>query len=795
MVDFRVPPVWAAMGKMAGRPVPHPLICHMIDTAVVARLCTRLVLGPGLLADVRAAFAPLGDADGWIAFLCGLHDLGKYSPGFQALAVDTAEQRLGDVAAGDLLFVAPSRGVRRVDTPHGLVTALHVRPMLESWGADPVVAEEIAAALGGHHGFFPSSGAVRQARLEKNNHGMEKWRVWRDGLAEVLAGVLRLPGPASVPWRRVCLDTSAAVALAALTTVSDWIASDESVFASPTATGDLDEYVRAAKAQAGVAVAALGLGGWEVPGDAGFTSLFPGEVPRPVQVVAEQVMAGRAGPMLTVVEAPTGEGKSKAALQVSAGLVRELGLAGMYVGMPTQAMSNQVYAEVQGLVARHGGGPEVRLIHSGARTHLTDRGLVPTDVGPDSGDSDAAAQEWFIRKRSLLTDVGVGTVDQIVKAVIRSGHFFVRLVALSNKVVVVDEVHSYELYQSTLLDRLLMWLGRLSVSVVLLSATLPAPRREKLVSAWRSGLLQCRPHDFEPLPSSEVYPRVTVADREGVAVAGAGVSPLNADRRVRIEHLGDDEIVEWVLGRVRDGGCVAVVHNLRRRVEATFRALEQRIQALPPERRPQVVVLTGVLPEGERRRRESWLREAYGPGGTRPCAVVIGTQVLEHGLDLDYDAMVSDLAPVDLLIQRVGRVHRHERGGERGEIVLGIAGVEDGPPGSAGPVFPRYLNLVYAPIILLRTWALLRERRVIRCPDDVPALTDAVYGAPDAVACPQGWEVAWRRGEEDGRRRTERQEHDARVVYLPAPHVTTGLQKLSEQPKSSRRTRNGRPSR
>lgn len=792
MVDLRVPPVWAAMGKMAGRSVPHPLICHMIDTAAVAQACAPLVLGPALLADVRAFLAPLGDVEGWFAFLCGLHDLGKYSPGFQALSVEIATSRLGAIAADDLRFVAPASAVRRTDTPHGLVTALHVRPMLESWGADPAVAEEIAAALGGHHGFFPSSGSVRQARREKNNHGMEKWHGWRDGLVDALAGALRLPEPASVPWQLIRPDTGAILALAALTTVSDWIASDGAMFPSPIDADDLDEYTRVSCRQARLAVGRLGLGGWDVPTDTGFADLFPGVTPRPVQVVVEQIVSGQAGPTMTVLEAPTGEGKSKAALQVSAALVREQGLAGMYVGMPTQAMSNQVFAEVQELVARHDGGSAVRLIHSGARAYLAERGLVPTDLGPDSEDSDEAAQEWFVRKKSLLTDIGVGTIDQIMKAVIRSGHFFVRLVALSNKVIVVDEVHSYDLYQSTLLDRLLMWLGRLGVSVVLLSATLPTARREQLVLAWRAGLLRCRPSEVDPLPKSEAYPRVTVADRGGVAIAGAGVSAVNADRCVRLEQIGDDDLVDWVLERVRDGGCVAVVHNLRRRVETTFTSLQERLQALPTECRPRLVVLTGELPERERRERETWLREAFGPGGTRPRAVVIGTQVLEHGLDLDYDAMVSDMAPVDLLIQRVGRVHRHERGGKHGDIVLGIAGVVDSP---AGPVFPRYLHLVYAPIILLRTWALLSERSVICCPEDVPALIDAVYGAPEAVTCPQGWESVWRAAQEDGRRRIEREKRDARVVYLPAPHATTGLQKLSELPKSSRRTRNGRPSR
>ena len=125
--------MWGAWGKASGVRLPHPLVCHIVDTAAVAELLMPVLLGPGCLAELRGAFSVLGDADGWIALLCGVHDLGKYTPGFQALRADVAVERL-PMAAADVSYVERPKGVGKVDTPHGTVTALHVREMLRRWG-------------------------------------------------------------------------------------------------------------------------------------------------------------------------------------------------------------------------------------------------------------------------------------------------------------------------------------------------------------------------------------------------------------------------------------------------------------------------------------------------------------------------------------------------------------------------------------------------------------------------------------------------------------------------------------
>lgn len=781
--------MWGAWGKASGTRLPHPLVCHIVDTAAVAELLMPVLLGPTCLAELRGAFAVLDDPDGWIALMCGLHDLGKYAPGFQALRADVAVERL-TTAAADVSYVERPKGVSKVDTPHGTVTALHMREMLHRWGMQMPAAVTIATALGGHHGYFPAVDQVEQAKRETNDHGGARWAAWRDRMVLDVARALGLPEPNSLPWGEVRIGAEAAVALAALTSVSDWIASDTSNYTSPQGPFELVDYVAQAREHARRAGTKTGLQAWGAPADTSFGALFPHltEI-RPVQRTAELLTTARTAPTILVVEAPTGEGKTNLALQVAASLVRDQGLNGIYVAMPTKATSHQFLGDIEGLLKRLGDSTAVKLIHSDAKEFMEQRAVEPSDIGQDDGDdSDAAAGEWFTRKKSLLAALGVGTLDQALKAVVRSGHLFVRLTALSSKVVVFDEVHAYDAQMSALLDRLLMWLGRLGASVVLMSATLPSHRRRELVAAWQAGLLRVAPSAVPAEEGVASYPRVTIAGREPARMMEVGVSELNADRPVLLDKgIADDEIVDWLINRAEGNRAVAAVHNMRARAKTTYEAVRDKVKHLPPKQQPEVVLLHGQMTNAVRRKTEADLRSWFGREGKRRHAIVIGTQVLEQSLDLDFDAMLTDLAPIDLLLQRAGRVHRHRRDG-RGELVLGITGVTDT---AAGPKFPTGLHGVYFFHVLTRTWALLRDQPMITCPTDVSGLIDAVYGAADAIACPAGWEASWRASEQTYRRAIDAQRDQARQWYVPMPMALERLNEMTDIPKHVMNLRSG----
>ena len=205
-------------------------MCHVLDTAAVAEHVLERILGNRCRDELTSAFEPLGDP-GWVALLSGLHDLGKFSPSFLAKVPELAVQGFDQEGAADIRAVQRRSSLGRpADTPHGLVTAMHVKDLLASWGAPPETAEYVAVALGGHHGYFPDGTALRQTRREVANHGRDTWRGWRDDFIREVAQLRGLPDPSTVPWQDVHVGLGAAVALAGLTSVSDWIASDTNNF-------------------------------------------------------------------------------------------------------------------------------------------------------------------------------------------------------------------------------------------------------------------------------------------------------------------------------------------------------------------------------------------------------------------------------------------------------------------------------------------------------------------------------------------------------------------------------------
>ncbi|MER6408552.1 CRISPR-associated helicase Cas3' [Streptomyces viridosporus] len=792
-------------GKAGGGRVPHPLICHALDTAVVAEGLVDVLVGPHCRAELDRAFGPLGDAVGWVSVLCGVHDLGKLSPTFQGLREDIAAPAMGPVAAGHIRRLTRWRGPgARTDCHHGLLTAVHMARILKAWGAVPATARTIAWALGGHHGVIPSAASVRQAREAVGDHGGPWWAGVCDDLVRRVVALWGLPEPEGLAWGEVRLSPEAVVALAGLTSVSDWIAS-----ARPekdyVGTGvELAAYLRQARRDEARKIERLAWRGWRPPRETGFRALFPlEERPHPVQEAVETVVGRMRGPGIVVVAAPTGEGKTKAALQAAATLVRRFGLRGFYVAMPSRVTSNQAFDAVEQLLAGLGEkAPPVRLLHSAAGDYLKDRrapadgaeGLRPVGVdvdGQDDGDGEAA--EWFAHKRGLLAPLGVGTVDQALMAALRSSHVFVRLAGLSGKVVVFDEVHGYDVHMSTLMDRLLWWLGRLRVPVVLLSATLPARRQHALVESWRAGAAGRIPLEVEA-PAAQAYPRVAWADTESDAVETVGVeaSLLNSDRTVELVRVGFEARAAWAVEQASAGRCVAVVHNLVRHAVEAHEQILQRVERLPVEERPEVFLLHAKLLQAERARVEAEIRAKFGRPDDREedlrprRAIVVGTQLLEEGLDADFDVMVSSVAPIDSLIQRMGRIQRHDRGGSRPPLLLALTGVEEEPGKIA---FPRYTTNVYAEAILLRTWALLRGRDRVCCPQEVQHLVDLVYGPDELLACPEGWEKQWARAAEQLGRSIARKERGAEAVRLPQPRDDVQLWELTAKATSASRTR------
>jgi CRISPR-associated endonuclease/helicase Cas3 len=390
----------------------------------------------------------------------------------------------------------------------------------------------------------------------------------------------------------------------------------------------------------------------------------------------------------------------------------------------------------------------VLLAHGTASLNDEYRGLLRrgvNGVGQDGcGDEVGIAHHWLRgRKKGPLAQFVIGTVDQVLVAGLKSRHLALRHLALAGKVVVIDEVHAYDVFMSSYLDRVLHWLGSYGTPVVLLSATLPAHRRAELLQAYDAGAAQ---------PSAgSAYPVVTAT-----GVAPRSAPPSGDPRPVVLERLAEDPgladldaLVGVLRAGLAGGGCAVVVRNTVARVQLTA----DRLVAEFGE--DHVTVAHSRFLACDRARLDADLLRRFGPPGAgRPrLHVVVASQVVEQSLDVDFDLMVTDLAPVDLVLQRIGRLHRHPRarppGLERARCVL--TGVEDwaGAPVRAVAGSRR----VYGEHALLRSAALLAHRDVLTVPDDISPLVQAGYG--ETVPGPAAWHDALREAEDVDRRRSD----------------------------------------
>lgn len=697
--------IWAKSGDGNG----HGLLTHLLDVAAVVE--TLLSFEPESTRQwaARALGLQIGQVGRWAAALAGLHDFGKAIPGFQA---KWPEGMQVDLARG-LAF--PGSACQR--DRHDLATAALLGKSLHGLAlAEVGWLRHAVQAVSAHHGYHFLPAETEQGK-PLNEPG--DWVLAREG---ILRGYWQTLAPEGVPMLDE-LSLPAVNWLAGLTSAADWIASNPEWFSQGERGFDaLGDYYRNA---CDLAQAALADIGWHrhrplLSQSYDTNELLacivrrPGLRARPLQHAGDQLLREVQGPALLLVEAPMGEGKTELAFLAHLRLQVANGHRGLYVALPTQATGNALFQRTLTFLEQFSGGPlDVQLVHGGAVMneevqHL--RGIA------HSRQESLSASAWFSqRKRPLLSPYGVGTVDQALFAALNVKHHFVRLWGLGNRVVVLDEVHAYDTYTSGLIAALLRWLKALGCSVVLMSATLPQARRDELLRAWDVAT------DVTP---ELAYPRLLLADAAGVR----GES-FDARQLAPIHLAGLDESLETLAATAADllagGGCGALIVNTVDRAQQLYTFLRQRLGE-----EVMLLLFHARFPADLRAERERQVLVAFGAEGERPVrALLIATQVAEQSLDIDFDFMLTDLAPVDLLLQRAGRLHRHDRKGERpnqhAQPRLWVAGLL---PERLPELKDTAWSYVYDAYILLRSWALLRHEGCLALPADIDRLVQAVYG-------------------------------------------------------------------
>jgi CRISPR-associated endonuclease/helicase Cas3 len=755
---------WAKLGDRTWPDCYHPVLCHLIDVGQVARQLWDCVFRPRIRSWVRARLG-LADEDAtgsWLAFWAASHDIGKLSPCFQCRGAQTSSLRQQLANAG---FDFPGG-----ERPHGDISTQVLARELESagrgWPAVPSkVALNVAVAVGGHHGFFPINWDGICAPLGNT--------CWVGSRREMLAKLAQLFGLTNIapPCPALADDQSIWMYLAGLTSVADWIGSNQEFFRpvgnSTVFDGSfsVEDYFRKAEGQAADALEKLGwLGRADTTTPITFGELFSFiKEPRPLQTAVADSVAGMTEPSLLIVEAPMGEGKTEAAWYAAACWDRRGG-QGSYVALPTMATSNQMFDRVQAFLERNVGKSDLQLLHGKAA--LNDRFAAlkyrAAIYDPDGNTSGVVAEGWFAanKKHGLLAPYGVGTIDQALLAVLQTKHVFVRLFGLAGKCVILDEVHAYDAYMTTLMERLLRWLAALGCPVVLLSATLPREKRLQLMRAYSGNDL--------PKPDAVPYPRVTnVPVGSSAQVRHVDADPARA-RTVGLGWLERGPLVAKLRQSLANGGCAAVIRNTVGLAQETYWQLRDALRGDGIT----VELFHARFPFGRRMEIESTVLQRFGKNGEpagRDKRVLVATQVVEQSLDLDFDLMVSDLAPVDLVLQRAGRLHRHERG-VRPEGVneprlwLIEPAIKDGLPD-----FGRS-EYVYARFVLLRTLLAVRaiEPSAIELPGHLETLVEQVYG-DRPLTIPDVWRVAVEEAKRqlDEERRIQRIKAKGLMIYGP----------------------------
>lgn len=737
----------------------HLLAWHCLDVAAVA--CAWWDAS----RSIRRSFATALGVDGndeqamtklkaWVSFFVALHDLGKFDVRFQAKASEVAAV-LWPELAHTLPGIPPND---RQHYDHGIGGYCWFSVEAHSYLGiededDYLDAMDYwapwLAIVAGHHGEIVSANSVLEGI--RNFSGLEVRDVeartaW---FSELEALFLSPAGLSLRDMPQPIKDTNRAMQnlLAGFCSVADWVGSNTRYFPYCADILEPAAYLsqRIADIANGQVLQSCGLHG-RIQSYSGVTEVLPpNEKPCGIQTLVDELPVA---PGLLVVEAPTGSGKTEAAMGYAWRLL-DAGLADSIVfALPTQATANAMLGRLEVFASlAFQDGANIVLAHGKSQFNDDFKRLTETGRRPSiQGESEAAAQctAWLAqsRKRAFLGQIGVCTVDQALLSVLPIRHKFVRGFGINRSVLIVDEVHAYDSYMTGLLEEVLSRQARTGGSALLLSATLPAHQRRHLVEAWGVGKVE----------DSSGYPLLTHARGLSCHALELPREHHPTSRDVKVECVAtpqadpDAAILTRIIQAAEEGARVVLIVNLVDVAQKTARALREQT-SIP------VDIFHARYRFEDRQIKENAALDHFGKGAVRKAGrILVATQVVEQSLDLDFDWMATQICPVDLLFQRLGRLHRHDR---------------PRPPGFESPqclvlmpVSGKYgvFECIYgSPRLLWRTEQLLKQSGgVIQFPTAYRGWIEAVYGEgwPSDEDEPEdviGGHIGWKQRQEQKR--------------------------------------------
>ena len=806
--------LWAKTGSEETPSRGLSLPQHMTDAGSVAAELWDKWLSPGTKQRIMELLNLTQDeAKSFACWVAATHDMGKATPEFAGQLDSRGKEELRVFRDRieehkfnfPLHLTTPPAGTR---CPHSTYSqSIIIKLLTERYTDDVETAKTIASIAGAHHGvpaeYFPETGRAC-AIFEGLN---DKWhQAWQ----ELFEMTLEQTGADQVLKKLMSgtkIPVSVQLYLTGLVIMADWIASNPEYFPMGTFS------VEAQHGRLNQGWEALGL---EHPWAAHiensdtsdlYSSRFSWENPtlRPMQEVVVEAARSMKGGGMMCIEAPMGQGKTEAGLIAAEILAQETGRSGLAFAAPTQVTSNALFDRVKAWAQGPAGGSEPHTMFLGhAKNQQQDsfRYLQRADIFDSEADvegkqsirpnTSVARHSWIGgRKRGILSTFVVCTIDQILMMALQSRHVMLRHLGLGSKVVIIDEVHAYDAYMGVYLKEALYWLGQMNAPVILMSATLPAHVRTSLMESYAEGLeiQDSTEWDFDDdFDSEDVtgpsldldYPVIhTLTAEDGYTPRKWQVTAPEEQVTISIRQIGDEFTdLDKVLEPLESGhGCAAVICNTVGRAQNAYEHLRAKFGA-------DVMLTHSRFTSKHRAEKEADLVSQLGKGAHRGDGrperlIVVGTQVIEQSLDLDFDVMVTDFAPVDLVLQRLGRLHRHERDdserpSEYRSPICYVRGVEIFGSETQVPEFPKGSRSVYEPAILLSSYAQLLpyfDGKALRIPADMSELVQKAY--EDTPKYPDAWNDAYQEAREEFNKNWETAERRAQSYLLKHPGAQT----------------------
>jgi len=611
--------------------------------------------------------------------IAACHDVGKVSPGFQLkYFADTVVARYAPSLVGRIGF-------------NDLHADIGAAAMDKYLGAS-LPGSPAAKAIAAHHGtsnrvYLPDTAEPLGGQLWSE----ERQRLLRR-LREIFEGELE--------------ETTDTQLLSGLVCVSDWIGSSEEFFPSDRASALSADSASSAR----LALAQCGFRKFGFLKNLSFEQVF-GFAPRPAQ---RDFFENIQKPGIYILEAPMGIGKTEAALYAAYKLMSAGYNHGLYFALPTRLTSDRIHervAEFLKSIVDSNTPPEALLAHGAAWLRSYEHGGVELSAG----------SSWFFpAKRALLHPFAVGTLDQALLGVLNVRHNFVRLFGLAGKVVILDEVHSYDVYTGTLLDELTKRLREIGCTVIILSATLTHHRRLAIAP------------QFQVLPMdnlAESYPLLSTSVQDRPVQYKPLPAPESQTYTSRIADWDASALADFAIEAAQRGACVVCIANTVAKAQIWYKTIAATLRenAFP------IGILHSRFPQIRREEIESeWLTRLGRDSAMRPRgAIMVATQVLEQSVDIDADLMITELAPTDMILQRMGRLWRHKRSNRPTAgpecIIISRRPEQTAEVSEIIEEIGAANCRVYSPYILMRSLAVWQSRDTATLPNDMRPLIEATY--------------------------------------------------------------------